>query len=92
VRVVGRPATVCFVEWFYVEPAARGQGIGRALVRAGLGVLALHGVTHIEIASVPGDKQWARRGWGETSRRYAAPVEHVNAWVGLEEHHNGCTR
>jgi GNAT superfamily N-acetyltransferase len=85
VRVVGRPATVCFVEWFYVEPEARGHGIGRALVRAGLSVLQLHGVSHIECASAPGDRQWARRGWQETARRYVAPVATVADWVGREE-------
>jgi ribosomal protein S18 acetylase RimI-like enzyme len=85
-RVVGRPATVCFVEWFYVAPESRGVGIGRALIRAGMTILRAHGVTHIEIASAPGDLQWARRTWRETSRRYVAPMEHVDAWVGLEEH------
>jgi GNAT superfamily N-acetyltransferase len=84
-RAVGRPATVCFVEWFYVEPPDRGQGIGRELVRAGVRILHAYGVTHIEIASVPGDRQWQRRGWRETARHYVAPVEHVTAWVGLEE-------
>ena len=84
-RVVGRPATVCFVEWFYVEPDARGQGIGRALVRAGLRVLRTRGVTHVECQSVPGDRQWQRRGWYETARRYAASMESVGAWAGLDE-------
>jgi len=84
-RPVGWPATVCFVEWFYVEPDARGRGIGRALVRAGLAVLRTHGVTHIECQSVPGDRQWQRRGWQETARRYAAPFDHVAAWAAGEE-------
>jgi GNAT superfamily N-acetyltransferase len=83
-RAVGRPATVCFVEWFFVEPDARGQGIGRALIRAGLGILHTHGVTHVEIASAPGDKQWQRRGWRETARRYVALFADVAQWVGLE--------
>ena len=84
-RAVGQPATVCFVEWFYVEPEARGGGIGRELVRMGLRLLRVHGVTHIECQSVPGDRQWARRGWVETARRYAAPFEHVADWAQLEE-------
>jgi len=84
-RAVGQPATVCFVEWFYVEPEARGRGIGRALVRAGLQALAPLGVTHIECQSVPGDRQWARRGWQETARRYVAPCADVAKWVALEE-------
>ena len=88
-RAVGRPATVCFVEWFYVEPDARGLGIGRALVRAGLRRLATQGVTHVECQSVPGDRQWARRGWTETARRYVAPFADVAAWVALEEGPDG---
>jgi GNAT superfamily N-acetyltransferase len=84
-RPVGRPATVGFVEWFYVVPEARGQGIGRDLVRAALALVRPYGVTHIEIASVPGDRQWHRRGWRETSRHYVAPVEQVTAWAALEE-------
>lgn len=84
-RPVGRPATVCFVEWFFVEPDARGQGVGRALVRAGLRALAVLGVTHIECQSVPGDRQWQRRGWQETARRYVAPFADVARWVALEE-------
>jgi GNAT superfamily N-acetyltransferase len=88
-RIVGRPATVCFVEWFYVEPESRGLGIGRALIRAGMSILRAHGVTHLECRSVPGDKQWQRRGWQETARHYAAPFAQVAAWVGLEENTNG---
>jgi GNAT superfamily N-acetyltransferase len=84
-RFVGRPATVGFVEWFYVTPTSRGQSVGRALVHAALAIVRPFNVTHIEIASVPDDRQWQRRGWQEISRRYVAPVEHVTAWVGLED-------
>ena len=84
-RTVGQPATVCFVEWFYVEPESRGLGIGRALVRAGLTVLREHGVTHVECRSVPGDRQWQRRGWQETARYYVAPMAQVTAWAGPDE-------
>jgi GNAT superfamily N-acetyltransferase len=89
VRVVGRPATVGFIEWFYVEPESRGLGIGRALIRAGLSIARTHGVTHFECRSVPGDKQWQRRGWQETARHYVAPFAQVAAWVELEEEHHG---
>jgi len=88
-RPVGQPATVCFVEWFYVQPESRGLGIGRALIRAGMTILRTHGVTHLETASAPGDLQWQRRGWQETARRYVAPMALVDAWVGPEEQHNG---
>jgi len=84
-RPVGQPATVGFVEWFYVTPENRGQGIGRAIIRVALARVQPLGVTHIEVASVPGDRQWARRGWRETARRYMAPVPQVTAWVGLED-------
>jgi len=84
-RFVGRPATVGFVEWLYVVPECRGHGIGRDVMRAALALVRPLGVTHIEIASVPGDKQWQRRGWRETSRRYVAPVEDAATWVGVKE-------
>jgi len=84
-RPVGQPATVGFVEWFYVTPENRGQGIGRAIIRVALARVQPLGVTHIEVASVPGDRQWARRGWRETARRYMAPVAQVTAWVSLED-------
>ena len=84
-RAVGQPATVCFVEWFFVEPELRGHGVGRALIRCGLRCLAELGVTHIECQSVPGDRQWQRRGWQETARRYVAPFADVAQWVDLEE-------
>jgi len=87
VRPVGQPATVGFVEWFYVTPESRGLGIGPALIRVALALVRPRGVTHIEVASVPGDRQWQRRGWRETSRRYMAPVADVAAAVRLEEHH-----
>jgi len=84
-RAVGQPATVCFVPWFFVEPEARGYGIGRALVRAGLTILRAQGVTHIECQSVPGDRQWQRRGWTETARHYVAPFADVAGWAELED-------
>src|SRR5262245_6593903 len=87
-RAVGRPATVGFVEWFYVEPESRGLGIGRAIIRAALAWVRPFGVTHIEVQSVPGDRQWQRRGWTETARRYVAPFDHVARWVELEEQNN----
>jgi len=91
-RPVGRPATVCFVEWFYVEPPERGQGIGRELVRAGLTILRTHGVTHVECQSMPGDRQWQRRGWHETARRYVAPFGDVATWCNLEEYDEHAAR
>ncbi len=88
-RAVGQPATVGFVEWLYVEPESRGLGIGRAIIRAAVAQVRPLGVTHIEVASVPGDLQWQRRGWRETTRRYVAPVGDVVAWVGPEDNHAG---
>jgi GNAT superfamily N-acetyltransferase len=76
-RAVGQPTTVCFVEWWYVLPEARGQGIGRAL-EARLGAeLQARGVTHVELQSVPSDRQWQRRGWRVASVRYVRPVAEV---------------
>jgi len=87
-RAVGQPATVGFVEWFYVQPESRGLGIGRAIVQVALAMVRPLGVTHIEVQSVPSDRQWQRRGWTETARRYVAPFDHVARWVEFEEHNH----
>jgi GNAT superfamily N-acetyltransferase len=76
-RAVGQPTTVCFVEWWYVLPEARGHGIGRALEARCAAELQARGITHVELQSVPSDRQWQRRGWRVVSVRYARAVADV---------------
>jgi GNAT superfamily N-acetyltransferase len=78
-RALGSPAVFGAAHWLYVEPAARGQGIARALVRLGVAELARHGVTHVELAGVTGDDQWTRRGWVPYLVHHVLPIAAVEA-------------
>lgn len=82
-RAVGHPRVFGAAHWLYVRPEARGQGVGRALTAAGVTTLQLvgktlgHDVTHVELGALPGDPQWAARGWQPYLSRFALPVEAV---------------
>jgi ribosomal protein S18 acetylase RimI-like enzyme len=78
-RRVGQPAVFGAAHWLYISPDARGQGVARALVRAGCADLAALGVTHVELASVAGDEQWAARGWQPYLTHYVLPLDAVVA-------------
>jgi ribosomal protein S18 acetylase RimI-like enzyme len=78
-RVLGDPTVFGAAHWLYVEPAARGQGLAKALVRLGVAELARHGVTHVELAGVAGDDQWARRGWLPYLVHHVLPIAAVAA-------------
>jgi GNAT superfamily N-acetyltransferase len=78
-RPIGQPTAYCFGEWFYVSPDARGQGISLALVRQLVAACTARGITHVELQTVAGDRQWQRRGWTETARRYMRPVEELTS-------------
>jgi GNAT superfamily N-acetyltransferase len=62
-RALGQPRIFGAAHWLYVAPAARGQGLARALVRLACEELATLGITHVELAALAGDLQWAARGW-----------------------------
>lgn len=78
-RALGDPAVFGAAHWLYVEPAARGLGVARALVRLGVAELARHGVTHVELAGVAGDDQWRRRGWVPYLVHHVLPIAAVEA-------------
>jgi len=78
-RVLGYPTTYGAAHWLYVAPAARGQGVGRAMVRLACEDLAQLGITHVELASLTGDDQWARRGWYPYLVHFVLPLEAVYA-------------
>ena len=82
-RPVGQPAQVAFAEWWYVHPDHRGRGIGRALEQALVDDCRRRGLTHVECYAVPGDLQWARRGWQRTAIRYVRGVEDFAADLAL---------
>src|SRR5262249_60674225 len=62
-RVLGYPTRYGAAHWLYVAPGARGYGVARALVRLACEDLTQLGITHVELASLTGADQWARRGW-----------------------------
>jgi len=82
-RPVGQPASVAFAEWWYVDPQQRGRGIGRALEGALVDDCRGRGLTHIECYAVPGDLQWARRGWQRTAVKFVRGVEEFAADLAL---------
>jgi len=78
-RVLGYPTRYGAAHWLYVAPAARGQGVARALVRVACTDLATLGITHVELASLSGDEQWLRRGWAPYLVHYVLPLKAVVA-------------
>jgi GNAT superfamily N-acetyltransferase len=78
-RALGQPRIFGAAHWLYVAPAARGQGLARALVRLACEDLTAAGVTHVELAAVRGDLQWATRGWVPYLIHHVLPLEAVVA-------------
>jgi GNAT superfamily N-acetyltransferase len=76
VRPVGEPPTAFFVEWIYVVPEYRHCGIARALFRDGLlPYCRRHGIDVVEGRTVPGDTQWAARGWATVAQSVMRGVD-----------------
>lgn len=84
-RALGQPRVFGAAHWLYVMPAARGQGIARALVRLACEDLVAVGITHVELAALRGDLQWATRGWIPYLIHHVLPIEAVVA--GAAEQH-----
>lgn len=78
-RLIGTPTRFGAAHWLYVEPHARGRGVARALVRAGVADLLEAGVTVVELAARWGDEQWRTRGWYPFLVHHVLPLEAVAA-------------
>ncbi|HKF98941.1 MAG TPA: GNAT family N-acetyltransferase [Steroidobacteraceae bacterium] len=78
-RLLGYPTTFGAAHWLYVAPEARGHGVARGLVRLACEDLRQLGITHVELASLVGDDQWARRGWFPFLIHHVLPLEAVIA-------------
>jgi len=80
-RAIGQPRYFGSAHWLYIVPAARGRGLARALVRVAVADLEALGVSHVELAAVAGDMQWAARGWVPFLMHHALPLAAVLAGV-----------
>jgi ribosomal protein S18 acetylase RimI-like enzyme len=78
-RALGQPRIFGAAHWLYVAPEARGQGLARALVRLACEDLAAVGITHVELAALRGDLQWATRGWIPYLIHHVLPLKAVIA-------------
>ncbi len=75
-RPVGEPPSAFYIEWIYVEPEYRKSGIARVLFRDGLlPYCRRHGIDVVEGRTVPGDGQWARRGWATVAHSVMRGVD-----------------
>ena len=80
-RALGEPRIFGAAHWLYIMPTARGHGLARELVRRGVADLDALGVTHVELAALAGDSQWAQRGWMPYLVHHALPLAAVLAGV-----------
>src|SRR5262245_25729075 len=78
-RALGHPRVFGAAHWLYVRPEARKLGLARGLVRFACQDLAALGITHVELAALRGDLQWATRGWIPYLIHHVLPLEAVVA-------------
>jgi GNAT superfamily N-acetyltransferase len=78
-RALGQPRIFGAAHWLYVMPHVRSQGLARALVRLACEDLLAIGITHVELAALRGDLQWATRGWIPYLIHHVLPIEAVIA-------------
>jgi GNAT superfamily N-acetyltransferase len=83
-RALGQPRIFGAAHWLYVMPHVRNQGLARALVRLACEDLVAIGITHVELAALRGDLQWATRGWIPYLIHHVLPIEAVIAGAAEE--------
>src|SRR4030095_13651802 len=83
-RALGQPRIFGAAHWLYVMPHLRSQGLARALVRLACEDLVAIGITHVELAALRGDMQWATRGWIPYLIHHVLPIEAVIAGAAEE--------
>ena len=86
---IGRPHTYLFVSFFFVTPAVRGQGVGRALSTAVINEARVKGAEVVEFIGQAGDKQWRKRGWATVGVVHALPLDAATATLGYTKQPNG---
>jgi GNAT superfamily N-acetyltransferase len=69
------PAETVLMNDLYVDPAARGQGVGRALIEASAAVARERGAHHLEWATAP-DNETAQRLYDSTGAERSSWIEY----------------
>ena len=69
------PAETVLMNDLYVDPHARGEGVGRALIEASAGVARERGAHHLEWATAP-DNQTAQRLYDSTGAKRSTWIEY----------------
>jgi GNAT superfamily N-acetyltransferase len=69
------PAETVLMNDLYVDPATRGEGIGRALIEASANVARERGAHHLEWATAP-DNETARRLYDSTGAERSTWIEY----------------
>lgn len=69
------PAKTVLMNDLYVDPAARGQGVGRALIEASAAVARERGAHHLEWATAP-DNKTAQRLYDSTGAERSTWIEY----------------
>jgi GNAT superfamily N-acetyltransferase len=69
------PAETVLMNDLYVDPAARGQGVGRALIEASAGIARERGAHHLEWATAP-DNETAQRLYDSTGAERTTWIEY----------------
>ncbi|MFL5900469.1 MAG: GNAT family N-acetyltransferase [Solirubrobacterales bacterium] len=69
------PAETVLMNDLYVDPAARGKGVGRALIEASATVARERGAHHLEWVTAP-DNETAQRLYGSTGAERSSWIEY----------------
>jgi ribosomal protein S18 acetylase RimI-like enzyme len=88
-RPVSKPHRYGYVDWLWVDPTCRQQGVGKALAAACMRWYAAAGIDAIEIHAVAGDPQWERRGWTVLRTHLMNPRLKIEAWAAAPVAHDG---
>lgn len=87
-----RPHIYLFLNFFYVVPGFRGQGIGRTISTHMLHDSVEAGVEVCEFVAQAGDKQWRQRGWATVGVVHSLPVHAAAASLAVADQPNGATK